>query len=148
MDYDLNHVFAVSQNQKPHRAIRDRGRAAFLALGAVDNPCYHTTCSPSPILFSPPTRPAHLAGQAADRGDWRVAPVLCGRSCIYCVAGLAGVTQPALTHVADGLYTFRWPPLAPVTGAPSSALTACAAAASVRPVPFSSPHHSPLPTNH
>lgn len=32
--------------------------------------------------------------------------------------GLAGVTQPALTHVADGLYTFRWSPLAPVTGAP------------------------------
>jgi glycosyltransferase involved in cell wall biosynthesis len=32
--------------------------------------------------------------------------------------GLAGATQPALTHIADGLYTFRWSPLAPVTGAP------------------------------
>jgi glycosyltransferase involved in cell wall biosynthesis len=32
--------------------------------------------------------------------------------------GLAGATQPALTHVVDGLYTFRWSPLAPVTGAP------------------------------
>lgn len=32
--------------------------------------------------------------------------------------GLKGLTQPALTHVADGLYTFRWSPLAPVTGAP------------------------------
>jgi glycosyltransferase involved in cell wall biosynthesis len=32
--------------------------------------------------------------------------------------GLAGVTQPALTHIADGLYTFRWSPLTPVTGAP------------------------------
>lgn len=32
--------------------------------------------------------------------------------------GLAGALQPALTHVADGLYAFRWSPLAPVTGAP------------------------------
>lgn len=32
--------------------------------------------------------------------------------------GLAGVTPPALTHVVDGLYTFRWSPFAPVTGAP------------------------------
>jgi glycosyltransferase involved in cell wall biosynthesis len=32
--------------------------------------------------------------------------------------GLAGATQPLLSHVVDGLYTFRWSPLAPVTGAP------------------------------
>ncbi len=32
--------------------------------------------------------------------------------------GLAGVAQPPLRHIADGLYTFHWSPLAPVTGAP------------------------------
>ncbi len=66
--------------------------------------------------------------------------------------GLAGATQPALTHVADGLYTFRWSPLTPVTGAPllgsltaalrrrrlQSALRAIASP----PLPI---HHSPIP---
>lgn len=32
--------------------------------------------------------------------------------------GLAGATQPPLTHEIDGLYTFRWSPFTPVTGAP------------------------------
>ena len=32
--------------------------------------------------------------------------------------GLAGATQPPVSHVVDGLYAFHWSPLAPVTGAP------------------------------
>ena len=66
--------------------------------------------------------------------------------------GLAGVTQPALTHVADGLYTFRWSPLAPVTGAPLlGPLTAAlrrrrlqSALRAVSPPPLTI-NHSPIP---
>ena len=69
--------------------------------------------------------------------------------------GLAGVTQPALTHVADGLYTFRWSPLAPITGAPhlgpfTAALRRRRLRSALRAV-ASSPltiHHSPFTINH
>ena len=75
-----------------------------------------------PILFLTPDPPGAIwqdKPQIARRLA-RVAPVLYVGEEPYLAAwpGLAGVTQPALTHVADGLYTFRWSPLAPVTGAP------------------------------
>ncbi|MFZ2361559.1 MAG: glycosyltransferase [Anaerolineae bacterium] len=59
--------------------------------------------------------------------------------------GLAGTTQPALTHVADGLYTFRWSPLAPVTGAP---LLGPLTAALRRRRLESALRRLPLPINH
>jgi glycosyltransferase involved in cell wall biosynthesis len=62
--------------------------------------------------------------------------------------GLAGVTQPALTHVADGLYTFRWSPLTPVTGAPllgplTAALRRRRLQSALRRLPFRI-NHSPI----
>ncbi len=66
--------------------------------------------------------------------------------------GLAGATQPTLTHVVDGLYTFRWSPLTPVTGAPLlGPLTAAlrrrrlqSALRAIAPPPLAV-HHSPIP---
>jgi glycosyltransferase involved in cell wall biosynthesis len=75
-----------------------------------------------PILFLTPDPPTAIwqdKPQIARRLA-RVTTVLYVGEEPYLAAwpGLAGVTQPALTHVADGLYTFRWSPLTPVTGAP------------------------------
>lgn len=75
-----------------------------------------------PILFFTPDPPTALwqdKPQIARRLA-RVTTVLYVGEEPYLRAwpGLAGVAQPPLGHVIDGLYTFRWSPLAPVTGAP------------------------------
>ncbi|HSN73455.1 MAG TPA: glycosyltransferase [Anaerolineae bacterium] len=63
--------------------------------------------------------------------------------------GLAGVTQPALIHVVDGLYTFRWSTFTPVTGAPllgpfTAALRRRRLQSALRRFPFPI-NHSPIP---
>jgi glycosyltransferase involved in cell wall biosynthesis len=75
-----------------------------------------------PILFFTPDPPTAIwqdKPQIARRLARATALLYVGEE-PYLVAwpGLAGVMQPALTHVAGGLYRFRWSPLAPVTGAP------------------------------
>ncbi len=109
-----------------------------------------------PILFLTPDPPAAIwqdKPQIARRLA-RVTTVLYVGEEPYLRAwpGLAGVTQPALTHVADGLYTFRWSPLAPVTGAPilgplTAALRRRRLQSALRAVapPHSPIHHLPIP---
>jgi glycosyltransferase involved in cell wall biosynthesis len=109
-----------------------------------------------PILFFTPDPPGAIwqdKPQIARRLA-RVTQVLYVGEEPYLAAwpGLAGVSQPALSHVADGLYTFRWSPLAPVTGAPLlGPLTAAlrrrrlqSALRALAPPPLPI-HHSPIP---
>jgi glycosyltransferase involved in cell wall biosynthesis len=109
-----------------------------------------------PILFLTPDPPPAIwqdKPQIARRLA-RVTTVLYVGEEPYLAAwpGLAGITQPALTHVADGLYAFRWSPLTPVTGAPLlGSLTAAlrrrrlqSALRAVAP-PQLTIHHSPIP---
>jgi glycosyltransferase involved in cell wall biosynthesis len=109
-----------------------------------------------PILFLTPDPPTAIwqdKPQIAQRLA-RVTAVLYVGEEPYLRAwpGLAGATQPTLTHVVDGLYTFRWSPLTPVTGAPLlGPLTAAlrrrllqSALRAIAPPPLAV-HHSPIP---
>ena len=118
-----------------------------------------------PILFLTPDPPTAIwqdKPQIARRLARATAVLVVGEEpYLRTWPGLAGVAHPSLTHEIDGLYTFRWSPLAPVTGAPLlGSLTAAlrrrrlqAALRAIAPPKFTTPalhagasvHHSPIP---
>ncbi len=109
-----------------------------------------------PILFLTPDPPGAIwqdKPQIARRLARATAVLYVGEE-PYLAAwpGLAGLTQPALTHMVHGLYTFCWSPFTPVTGAPLlGPLTAAlrrrrlqSALRAVAPPPLPA-HYSPIP---